>query len=79
VLLALGAIVGFVLPHSESDWFGASVLAPIGIALVIGSVMAIICSAVAFFRKERPAFVSALTAIPALFFLIWVIASIMHL
>jgi hypothetical protein len=41
--------------------------------------MAIGCSVAAFVRKEKPAFLSAITAIPGLLILIWMVASLLHL
>ena len=78
-IAGLGVVVGILGPHPQSDWFGASVLVPIGIALLAASVLAIVCSILAFVRRERAAFLSALTAVPGLALLVWFLLTKLHL
>jgi hypothetical protein len=79
VIVAFGVLIGIGAPHSESDWFGASVLVPVGLALIAAALLAIICSIIAFVRGERAAFLSAITAIPGLLFLLWLIVGILKI
>ena len=78
-VVGVGILIGIEGPHPESDWFGASVLAPIGFALIAASLLAIICSVAAFVRQERAAFLSAITAVPGLILLVWLVGSILHI
>lgn len=79
LILGLGVIVGVIVPHSESDWFGASVFVPVGMAIIAASLVAVLCSILAFARRERGALFSIITAIPGLLFLISFLATIFRL
>jgi len=74
-IVGLGVVVGITAPHPESDWFGTSVFVSIGIALIIASFLAIVCSVIAFIRREWAAFLTAITAIPALLLLFSMLAT----
>jgi hypothetical protein len=68
LILGVGILIGLTAPPSDSDWFGAHVFVPVGIALLIA------CSVIAFARKERGALLSVTTALPALVLLLKVLA-----
>ena len=74
-VVGLGIVMGIAAPHPESDWFGASVFVSIGIALIIASFLAIVCSVIAFIRRERAAFLTTITVIPALLLLFSMLAT----
>jgi hypothetical protein len=78
VVAALGVLVGIASPHQDSDWFGASVLASTGIGLLLASTIAVACLAISLARRERAAFLAAITGIPALFFMIWLLSGLLR-
>jgi hypothetical protein len=56
--VGFGVLIGVGGTHPESDWFGASVLVPIGCALIAASLLAVICSIIASVRREKAAFLT---------------------
>ena len=77
--VGIGVLAGVLAPHSESDWFGSSLRRIVGLSLIAASLQAIVCSVLAFSGREQDAFLTTLTAIPGFVFLVWLLATTMHL
>ena len=79
LILGVGIVIGLTAPYSDSDWFGAHVFVPVGIALLIASVVAIACLVIAFVLKERVALLSLITALPAVTLMVRTVLAWLHI
>ena len=83
VILLLGIMGGLLVwvgaPPSESDWLGARIFVPFFIALLIAVPWALICSIIAYVRREPNRSETVMTAGPALIALLVLIAAWRHL
>jgi hypothetical protein len=66
-------VAGFFMPPNQNDWLGIRMFIPFIIALAAGSVIAVGCTIISFARREPNAGWSLLIAVPAVFFLNYLI------
>lgn len=74
VIAVGGCLIVLATPLAESDWFGMALIVRAGAALIIASITSVLCTAGSFIRRESKAITALWTAIPAAFFLMFVLA-----